>query len=81
MKTQRNWLITQGVIYAGSMAELYYLWYKDYPQTNFHFFNDNSEWLQMDKMGHFFSSYYLSSLMYSSSRWADSSSVGMNNGF
>lgn len=63
-------LVTQGAIYAGSMAGLYYLWYKDYPQSSFHFFNDNSEWLQMDKMGHLFSSYYLSSLMYSSYRWA-----------
>jgi hypothetical protein len=40
-------------------AGLYQLWYKGYPTTKFHFFNDNHEWLQMDKLGHSFSSYYL----------------------
>jgi uncharacterized protein YfiM (DUF2279 family) len=61
---------TQGVVYFGSLTGLYFLWYKDYPQSSFHFFNDNDEWLQMDKAGHFFSSYYLSSMAYSSYRWA-----------
>ncbi|MFM7770465.1 MAG: DUF2279 domain-containing protein, partial [Bacteroidota bacterium] len=36
------------------------LWYKNYPRTNFHFFNDNKEWLQIDKVGHAFSAYQLS---------------------
>jgi len=63
-------LSAQGVIYFGSMTGLYFLWYRDYAQSDFHFFNDNNEWLQMDKMGHFFSSYYLSRVMYSSYRWA-----------
>ena len=35
------------------------LWYKNYPKSNFHFINDNSSWLQMDKMGHSATSYYL----------------------
>lgn len=35
------------------------LWYKDYPQTNFHFINDNKEWNQMDKAGHLFSTYHV----------------------
>jgi len=61
---------TQGVVYFGSLTGLYFLWYKDYPQTSFHFFNDNDEWLQMDKVGHFFSSYYLSSMAYASYRYA-----------
>ncbi|MBE0647216.1 MAG: DUF2279 domain-containing protein [Bacteroidales bacterium] len=63
-------LSTQGAIYVGSLTGLYFLWYKDYAQSNFHFFNDNSEWLQMDKMGHFLSSYYLSRVVYNSYRWA-----------
>jgi uncharacterized protein YfiM (DUF2279 family) len=63
-------LATQGLLYTGSMTGLYYLWYRNYPQSSFHFFNDNTEWLQMDKMGHFFSSYYLSDIMYTSYRWA-----------
>ena len=34
------------------------LWYKNYPKSDFHFINDNSSWLQMDKMGHLATSYY-----------------------
>jgi hypothetical protein len=35
------------------------LWYKDYPRSGFHFFNDNNEWLQMDKCGHATTAYYV----------------------
>lgn len=35
--------ITGAAIYAGGMFGLYQLWYKDYPQSNFHFINDNAE--------------------------------------
>lgn len=48
-----------GVAYVGGMAGLYQLWYKDYPAESFHFFNDNGEWLQMDKCGHAFSTYQI----------------------
>jgi hypothetical protein len=36
---------------------LYDTWYKNYPQSSFHFFNDNKEWLQVDKVGHAYSAY------------------------
>lgn len=39
---------------------LYHLWYANYPQSSFHFINDNKEWKQMDKFGHGFSAYTLS---------------------
>ena len=48
-----------GTTYVVSMTGLYYLWYADYDLVEFHSFNDNEEWLQMDKVGHFGSSYYL----------------------
>jgi len=32
-------------------------WYKNYPRTSFHTFNDSKEWLQMDKLGHAWASY------------------------
>ena len=38
---------------------LYNLWYKKYPQTSFHFFNDLEEWNYIDKAGHIYSSYQL----------------------
>lgn len=49
-----------GASYLGSMVLLNQLWYKDYPRSSFHSFNDNREWLQVDKAGHFGSSWYLS---------------------
>ena len=32
-------------------------WYKDYPKTSFHTFNDSKEWQQMDKAGHGWAAY------------------------
>ena len=32
-------------------------WYKDYPKTSFHTFNDSKEWQQMDKIGHSWAAY------------------------
>ena len=57
----RGWLIgsSLGISYGASMTGLYSLWYKDYPMGNFHLFDDNEEWLQVDKVGHFASAYYL----------------------
>ena len=46
--------------YSGVMLGLYSAWYKDYPQTRFHTFNDSREWLQVDKVGHLYSSYIAS---------------------
>ena len=49
-----------GAVYIATTAFLYSAWYKDYPQSSFHFFNDRGEWLYMDKLGHLASTYYLS---------------------
>ena len=69
MKRLTPVIITGAVIYAGSMTGLYQIWYKNYPQSKFHFFNDNNEWLQMDKMGHFTTTYYISKFSYNTLRW------------
>ncbi|HLF45821.1 MAG TPA: DUF2279 domain-containing protein, partial [Chitinophagaceae bacterium] len=55
-------LVTIGNIagYSAVMAGLYSSWYKDYPQSGFHTFNDSKEWLQVDKAGHLYSSYIAS---------------------
>ncbi len=52
-------LVTIGNIagYSTAMIGLYAAWYSKYPQTNFHFFNDSREWLQVDKVGHMYSAY------------------------
>lgn len=50
---------TETALYGGSLIGLNELWYKDDPHSSFHFFNDNTEWLQMDKVGHVVTSYYV----------------------
>ncbi len=49
---------------------LEYLWYKKYPKSKFHFFNDNNEWLQMDKLGHATTAYSISAIQYNLMRWS-----------
>ena len=48
---------SSAVVYGAGLTILSNAWYKDYPQTSFHFFNDNNDWLQVDKAGHVFSTY------------------------
>lgn len=52
-------IITESILATSSLIALNQLWYSDYEQSNFHTTNDAGEWLQMDKMGHVFSSYQL----------------------
>ncbi len=59
LKRQNTLIVTETVLAAGTLISLNQLWYADYPRSGFHFINDNSEWLQMDKLGHFYSSYQL----------------------
>lgn len=56
--------------YTGSLIALSNAWYKNYEQTPFHFFNDNSDWLQMDKAGHVFSAYTTGKWSMEVWRWA-----------
>ena len=59
VKRQNTVVITEAVLATGTLIILNQVWYADYPKSDFHFINDNSEWLQMDKAGHLFSSYHL----------------------
>ena len=63
-------LIGGAVIYSGTMIGLYNIWYKDYPQSTFHFINDNGEWQGLDKLGHATTSYWVGRLGYESFKWA-----------
>jgi hypothetical protein len=58
------------VMYAGGLVALSNAWYKDYPQSSFHFFNDNDDWLQVDKAGHIFSAYTTGKWSMEMWRWA-----------
>ena len=57
----RIWLVAggQAALWAGSFYALDKAWYADYPKQPFHTFNDWDEWMQMDKMGHLWSSYQI----------------------
>ncbi len=70
--TSRKWTLGAGSIIAVSSSYflLDQLWYKNYPRSSFHFFNDNDEWLQMDKAGHAFSSYTLGRHGYDAFKWS-----------
>ena len=72
-KVRRNVKIvlgTEATLYAASMTGLYFAWYADYPQTGFHFYNDNSEWMLMDKGGHLATSYIVGNFGYQALRGA-----------
>ena len=43
--------------YGGSLIAFNQAWYANYPRSSFHFFNDNAEWLQVDKIGHGWAAY------------------------
>jgi hypothetical protein len=59
-----------GAVYTGSMIGLNQLWYANNPKTSFQFFNDNAHWLQMDKMGHGYSAYWIQNRSYALFRWS-----------
>jgi hypothetical protein len=62
IKKRRMLIIGESSAYIGSMVGLNQLWYANYPKSSFHTINDNNEWLQMDKMGHAMTSYYVGKL-------------------
>ncbi len=69
---KRVTLVAAGNIagYGGSMAALYKSWYSQYPQSNFHTFDDNREWKQIDKFGHAYAAYIESYGSMEMWRWA-----------
>ena len=48
-----------GVTTSGFVG-LSQIWYKDYPKSKFHLFNDAQNWMQMDKAGHLYTANKLS---------------------
>ncbi|HEV8272428.1 MAG TPA: DUF2279 domain-containing protein, partial [Chitinophagaceae bacterium] len=58
-KRKRQWLVggINVVGYGASLIIFSNTWYKDYPKTSFHTFDDSKEWLQMDKVGHAWAAY------------------------
>lgn len=63
-------LSTEGVLVGGVMTSLYKSWYSGSETGGFHLYNDNKEWLQMDKAGHANSCYNLGVVGYEALRLA-----------
>ncbi len=61
---------SSAVLTSGSLIYLNQAWYQQYNTGKFHFFNDNDEWLQMDKVGHVFTNYQMARLMMGGFKWA-----------
>lgn len=55
----RGVLLVESLAATASISLLNEIWYKDYPHSKFHTFDDSREWLQLDKMGHATTSYYM----------------------
>ncbi|PTB97471.1 DUF2279 domain-containing protein [Marivirga lumbricoides] len=53
-------ILTETVVYTGTMVGLGFIWYGSGERQPFTFFNDNNQWLQMDKAGHAFTAYHIS---------------------
>ncbi|MBK9017788.1 MAG: DUF2279 domain-containing protein [Saprospiraceae bacterium] len=72
---KRFWAVTGtgAAVYSGLSVALWNAWYKDYPLTKFHTFNDWGEWNHMDKSGHFFSTWTGCNYAFDGARW-----TGMN---
>ena len=60
----------EGMALTATYAGLNELWYSQETQRDFHFFNDNSRWLQMDKVGHAMTGYYVGYLNAKLFEWA-----------
>ncbi|PKV62677.1 putative lipoprotein DUF2279 [Pontibacter ramchanderi] len=56
--------------YTAMLVSLNQAWYKDQERTSFHFFNDNRQWKQMDKAGHFWGAFHQSRAGIDLLRWA-----------
>lgn len=50
--------IASGAAFTGMMIYLNSIWYEQYDRTGFHFYDDSDEWLQIDKIGHAWTSYH-----------------------
>jgi len=68
----RAWGLGGGTaaLWVGSVVGLNELWYKNEPRSKFHLFDDSREWYQMDKAGHFLTSYAIGYYYIDFLRWA-----------
>jgi hypothetical protein len=68
----RVWAVAAGhmAVWTSSYLALNKAWYDGFPKSNFHFFNDNTEWNQVDKAGHNWTAYQVSRLSAGLWKWS-----------
>lgn len=64
-------LLAGGAGYSATLAGLYQLWYSESQSQPFTFFNDNKEWKQVDKVGHFYAAFHFSSATSRILQWSN----------
>ncbi len=62
-------IIVESAIGTVVTIGLNYLWYKKFPHSKFHYFNDNDEWLNVDKVGHATTAYNIAAIQNDIMRW------------
>jgi hypothetical protein len=62
--------VTEAALATTTLIALNEAWYAQYERSGFHSLNDNSQWMQMDKFGHTFSSYYIGKMGMDALAWA-----------
>ncbi|OUS00681.1 DUF2279 domain-containing protein [Flavobacteriales bacterium 33_180_T64] len=63
-------VITETSLASLTLVGLDQLWYADFERSKFKTIDDTDEWLQMDKLGHVFSSYQLGKIGANALHWA-----------
>jgi uncharacterized protein YfiM (DUF2279 family) len=66
----RALIIGGSATYVSAMTGLYFVWYGNEASSKFHFFDDNQEWKQVDKIGHFYTAFNISRASAKGFRWA-----------
>jgi uncharacterized protein YfiM (DUF2279 family) len=61
-KKLKTFIMATAAGYGAGIVTLNHIWYKNTERQSFRFFNDNAEWKQVDKVGHFYASFYLSNI-------------------
>ncbi|WP_299757649.1 DUF2279 domain-containing protein [uncultured Pontibacter sp.] len=61
---------TFAVGYTSLLISLNQAWYTEEERTDFHWFNDNKQWKQVDKVGHFWGAFHQSRAGIDMLRWA-----------
>jgi Predicted periplasmic lipoprotein (DUF2279) len=69
---QRFWAFvgSGATTYTSAVLLLNKVWYAQYPQSAFHYFDDQREWMEIDKAGHILTAYTESKWVYGAFRWS-----------